>query len=294
MQRLSLAYLGPAGSFCQQAAMCWLAKRGADLLPVACEELEEIVAGVNEGRFFQGIIPLENSLEGSVPASLELLISGGHQIQGEIVIPVNHHLVGQASDLGEVEVIYSHPHALAQCRRFLQRFWPKGRIELVGSTAQAAKRAAQEGARAAAIASALAAQLYGLRLIRERIEDAQDNMTRFVVLGQGSPPPSGNDKTSLLVVPAANRPGALYELLAPFAAAGINLTRIESRPGKRRLGEYVFFIDCEGHREDPALAAVLTELAAKARSVRVLGSYPAWTEEDGEGSRCAGHGGSVW
>lgn len=283
MQRLNLAYLGPAGSFCQQAAMCWLARYRADLLPVACDDLEEIVAGVNNGRFFQGIIPLENSLEGSVPASLELLLSGEQQIQGEVVIPVNHHLVSKARDLSEVEVIYSHPHALAQCRRFLQQFWPKGRVELVSSTAQAAKQAALKGGKAAAIASALAAQIYGLRVLREKIEDYPDNKTRFVVLGQGCPPPSGNDKTSLLVVPAENRPGALYELLAPFAAAGLNLTRIESRPGKKRLGEYVFFIDCEGHREVPPLAAVLEALRANAGSVRVLGSYPAWADENGEG-----------
>ena len=280
-----LGYLGPAGSFCEQAARCWAARQHGEVELVACEGMEEVVSGVERGRFFQGVIPLENSLEGSVPATLELFVSGTPQIQGEVIIPVSHHLVGRAQRLEEVEVIYSHPHALAQCRRFLNLYWPKGRVELTSSTAQAALRAAREGARAAAIASELAAGIYGLNVIRRHLEDSPDNVTRFVVLGRGVVPPTGSDKTSLLVVPAANRPGALYELLAPFALAGIDLTRIESRPGKRRLGDYIFFLDCRGHHRLPPLAGVLGELEARARSVKVLGSYPVWKEgrEEQEG-----------
>jgi prephenate dehydratase len=282
MQRLSLAYLGPAGSFCHQAALKWRARRERDVELVACRDLEEIVQGLNQGRFFRGIIPLENSLEGSVPSSLELLVNGNQQIQGEIVIPVHLNLVSRGEDLEALEIIYSHPHALAQCRRFLQPLSARVRLELSSSTAQAARDAARRGERAAAIASALAARIYGLQVLRENIEDWPDNQTRFVVLGRGIPSPCGRDKTSLLLVPTEDRPGVLYGFLAPFAEAGINLTRIESRPTKRRLGEYMFFLDCLGHVQTPPLAPVLDVLMRKAAKVRILGSYPAWTDTNGE------------
>lgn len=282
MQRLRRGYLGPAGSFCQQAALAWnLGSDGVELIP--CPDLEDVFEGVNNDTFDQGVVPIENSLEGSVPLTLDLLAASQQQIQGEIVIPVHHHLVSMAKDLSEVKAIYSHSHVPGQCRRFLRRYWPGGRIEIVSSTALAAKLAREKGKEAAAIASALAADLYQLSVLYECIEDFPDNATRFIVMGRGRTAPTGNDKTSILMTAVKDHPGALYDLLGPFAGLDINLMRIESRPGKKRLGEYIFFIDCQGHADVEPLTTLLKVLKARAGYVKVLGSYPCFEAASGTG-----------
>lgn len=242
------------------------------------DTITEVAMAVQDGQADAGIVPIENSVEGTVNLTLDLLFAIKEiKIQGEIVLEIEHYLATEKSNAaGPIEVIYSHPQALAQCRQYLERHYPVARIVPTASTGAAAALVAAGTERAAAIVSRAAVDLYGLEVLAAGIQDFASNKTRFVVLGHGLPAPTGRDKTSLVLALRENRPGGLYQVLKDFADAVIDLTKIESRPAKQELGDYVFFIDCEGHVDHGRLAGVIARLQEKTALLEVLGSYPRW------------------
>lgn len=274
-----VAYLGPRGTYSHEAATIWGQRTGQDSF-LACPDLPGVLAAVLQGQAAAAVLPVENSIEGAVNLTLDLVLENpGLQVIGEVVLPVRHCLISRAGDLATIQEVWSHPQALAQCRHYLAQKLPGVITRPATSTAAAAAQARQRPD-LAAIASAFAAGAYQLPVLAAGIEDYPDNKTRFWVLGRESLHLSGPYKTSLVVAAVANRPGSLYAILKDFAAAGINLTRIESRPTKKELGEYLFFIDCEGRATDPPLREVLAGLKAKTSLLLILGSY----SRDGGGS----------
>ena len=269
-QRLRVAYLGPAGTF-SHAAVGKHFGQFVDALP--CASIDEIFRAGESGRADYGVVPVENSTEGAVGRTLDLMYTTELSICGEIKLRVQQNLLSNASGLDRIVKVYSHAQSLAQCTQWLARHLPSVARIPVASNAEAARLAAQESD-AAAIAGELAASIYGVAVLAPHIEDEPNNTTRFWVLGRQSVPPSGRDETSL-VMSAANRPGAMHALLQPFARHGVSMTRIESRPARTGLWEYLFYVDLAGHRDDPPLAAALAELAGKAPFLKLLGSYPA-------------------
>lgn len=242
------------------------------------DSITGVALAVKDGMAQAGIVPIENSIEGTVALTLDLLFALPEiKIQGEIVLEIEHYLaMAKSKASGPVDLIYSHPQALAQCRQYLERHYPAARIVPTASTGAAARLVSTGAESAAAIVSRAAVDLYGLEIIAAGIQDFAGNKTRFIVLGYGIPAPTGRDKTSLVLALPENRPGALYLVLREFAEAVIDLTKIESRPAKRELGDYVFFIDCEGHMEDSRLAGVISRLRQKTALLEILGSYPRW------------------
>jgi len=216
-------------------------------------------------------VPVENSLEGAVTAVMDLLLRLDVVIVGEVNLPIRHCLVGRGG--GEIRVILSHPQALAQCRKYLHEHYPDAEIRTTGSTSHAA-RLAQEFPEMAAIAGQDAAERYGLSILAREIQDASDNITRFIVVAREGVGRSGRDKTSLVIYLDRDRPGALYSILEEFARRNINLTRIESRPSRKGLGDYYFYIDLEGHMQDQEVGEAVAAARDKAAMVKVLGSYP--------------------
>ncbi len=269
-QPLSVAFLGPESTFTHVAAR---KQFGAGARYVACRNFDEIFDEVESGRVTYGVVPVENAFEGAVTHTLDLFVDRGVSICAEVLLGIHHHLLTEAAALDEVRVVYSKAEALGQCRDWLQAHLPHARLESVESTAAAAERAKHEPG-AAAIASLQTAERLEMPVLVENIEDHHDNITRFLVIGQHDSPPSGNDKTAI-VMSAPNRPGALHDLLEPFRERGIGLTRIESRPTRRRMWEYVFFADLQGHRKDDQVAEALEAVRAMPDSfLKVLGSYP--------------------
>ncbi|MDM7322010.1 MAG: prephenate dehydratase [Gammaproteobacteria bacterium] len=268
-QPIRVAYLGPAGTFSQMAALRQFG-HAATLVP--CHSIPEVFRAVASGNAAYGVAPVENSTEGGVAQTQEALLAYDLSICGELALRVHHQLLCKSSALTEVRRVYGHAQALGQCRRWLDEHLPQAKRVPVSSNGEGARlAAAKEGA--AAIAPELAAELYQLPILAANIEDEAHNTTRFVVLGTSDAEPSGEDKTSL-AVSTANQPGALYRLLKPLAERGISLTRIESRPVRARAWEYLFFIDLEGHRREPRVAEALRELEQHAVWLRVFGSYP--------------------
>ncbi len=265
---MRVGVLGPKGTYSEIAA----SKRfpGAEL--VYFNDIEDIFDAVERSELDAGVVPLENSLEGSVALTMDLLLRRSIVICGEIVIPIRHCLLGRG-DSENVKIILSHPQALAQCRQYLRRRYPAVEVRTTGSTSHAA-RLAQEFPEMAAIANAEAADMYGLKILDEDIQDEKSNATRFVVVSLEIPRRSGNDRTSIAVYLEKDRPGALFSILKEFAVRNINLTRIESRPSRRELGDYYFFIDLEGHIEDDVVREALAGVERAATMVKVLGSYP--------------------
>jgi chorismate mutase/prephenate dehydratase len=267
---LTVGYLGPRATFTHQAA---LRHFGSSASYVAGRSIADVFDDVERGRVDFGVVPVENSAEGAVNITLDRLIDSTALICGELYLPVTQHLLSQAPDLSAVKVVASHPQALAQCRGWLAQHLPEVPTQEVTSTAAAAELAAGD-VTVAAIASELAARLYGIPILRARIEDNPHNATRFLVIGQTPAGLSGRDKTSILFA-MRNEPGTLYRILEPFARRSINLTKIESRPAKLRPWEYVIFVDFEGHRDTPTVASALAEVAERTLFLKVLGSYPA-------------------
>jgi chorismate mutase/prephenate dehydratase len=268
-QPLTVAYFGPEGTYTHAAALKHFGQ-SASYRPLPA--IDEVFREVEAGSAQVGVVPVENSTEGMVSHTLDMFMASSLSICGEIELRVHHNLLARNADRAGLHKVLAHPQTFAQCREWLNRNCPHAERVPVSSNGEAARLAAQD-AGVAAIASEAAAGTYGLMLLERSIEDHPDNTTRFLVIGPHSVPPSGQDKTSLLLA-ARNKPGALYHLLSPLADAGLNLTRIESRPARRSRWEYVFFLDLEGHAHEPKVAAALQALQAEASSLRVLGSYP--------------------
>jgi prephenate dehydratase len=268
----SYAFLGPAGTFSEEALLS-LGIEGVE--PIACSSIEEVFEAVERGRTDLGIVPIENSVEGSVPATLDALaFDTSLEIQSELVLDIHHALItAPGTDLAAVRTIVSHPQATGQCRRWLSRNLPGRAIVASNSTAEAVQQAISDPA-VAAVGTRLAAELYGGEIREPAIEDYAGNQTRFVVIGRGLCERTGRDKTSLALFLQADKPGALLMILSEFAYGEVNLTKIQSRPTKRQLGDYMFFVDLEGHVDDQNVKTALDCLRLKLRTVKVLGSYP--------------------
>ena len=269
-----IAYLGPAGTFTEQAALLFAGDRADfELLPFS--SITASAEAVAHHDADVAVVPFENSLAGAVGETHDLII---HQldlkIRDELIIPIEHCLIAApGADTSEIDVIYSHPQALGQCQRYLNRRFPQARTEATLSTAQAVGRAVEIGDRVAAIAPRRAAQLHEADILELGIEDDHRNATRFVVLDHQDHKPTGDDRSTILFS-TANRPGALLRALQHFADAEINLTRIESRPAREQLGTYLFLIDCDGHRTDPALGNAIERMKPDLEQLRIIGSYP--------------------
>lgn len=265
-----VAYLGPPGTFSQAAA---IGHFGHEVVAVDCASIDDAFRQVEAGMVDHAVVPVENSTEGAVGRTLDLLLNTPLRICGETVLRVHQCLLRNTSSREGIGRVYSHPQSLAQCHEWLNQNLPGVARVPVSSNAEAARLAAAESS-AAAIAGEMAAEIYGLQVLARNIEDDPNNTTRFLVLGTHDAAPSGRDKTSL-VMSAPNRPGAVYELLGPFARHGVSMTKLESRPSGAGLWDYVFYVDLEGHREDAPVAASLAELHGLAPFVKLLGSYPA-------------------
>lgn len=265
---LTIAYLGPEASFTHLAS---ISKFGSSVSYVPAATITEVFQEVDQKRADYGVIPIENSIEGAVTHSMDTLIDSDLKIASEIVFEISHHLMSN-SPLKEIRRVYSNPQVFGQCRVWLESRLPRVELVETASTAQAAERAKREDG-TAAIASKLAATLYDLPIVAEGIEDHAHNVTRFLVVGREFPPASGRDKTSI-VVSIKDKVGALYEMLMPIRRHRINMTKIESRPSKKKAWDYYFFIDFEGHIDEPRPKKMLKELEGKIRFLKILGSYP--------------------
>ncbi len=269
-QALSVAYLGPAGSFSEQAAFEHF---GHAVTGVSCASFDEVFRAVEAGSANVGMVPVENSTEGAVNRTLDLLLGSPVRILGERSILIRHCLLAQDPSLKGVTRILAHPQALAQCQNWLNRNYPGVPREPVSSNSEAARIASTDPS-VAAIASDSAARAWGLQLVAQGIQDDAQNRTRFLAIGQIATLPSGRDKTSLILA-VANRAGAVYQMLSPLSDNGVSMTRFESRPARTGQWEYYFYVDIEGHCEDPPVRKALASLQEQCAFFKVLGSYPA-------------------
>ena len=271
-QRLS--YFGPAGTYTEAAAHLYDAQ--AELIPFAT--IPTVCQAVSDGAVDAGVVPIENSIEGSVVNTLDFLINESDlAIRYEIVLPIEHCLMVRpgAAPAG-LQVIFSHPQSLAQCRHYLEDHYPAARPTASLSNAAAVTEMLSSPVPAAAIGPQRAAQLYGAEIIDRGIQDRANNMTRFVVVAPTDHAPTGQDKTSICFSFAQDAPGSLYQALGVFALRDLNLVKIESRPTKESLGRYNFLVDCAGHRASPVVQEALTVLAGQVSALKIFGSYPRW------------------
>ncbi len=269
-QPLKVAYLGPEGTFSQAAA---LKHFGQAVISKPMAAIDEIFREVAAGAVSFGVVPVENSTEGAINHTLDSFLEHDLVICGEVELRIHHHLlVAENTKTERITRIYSHAQSLAQCRKWLDAHYPNVERVAVSSNAEAAKRVKSEW-NSAAIAGDMAAQLYGLSILADKIEDRPDNSTRFLIIGNQTVPATGDDKTSV-IISMSNKPGALHELLIPFHTSGIDLTRIETRPSRSGKWTYVFFIDFIGHKDDPLVKSALEKIAQEAVGLKVLGSYP--------------------
>jgi prephenate dehydratase len=271
----TIAYLGPPGTFSEEAAVAY-GGTGAGFLPLA--SIPAVVTAVETGVASAGVLPIENVLEGSVNTTLDLLIHETDlRITGETVIPIRHYLVAREGlSLPEIKVLHAHPQSLGQCRRFVERCLPGVATVAALSNSAAPAEAMADERPAAAISTLRAAELNGARVLAHDIQDRSGNVTRFIALGREDSSPTGDDKTSMCFGFAEDRAGLLVDTLQELARAGINMTKLESRPSKETLGEYIFLVDINGHRADPQIAAALDRIRAKTGLFKVFGSYPVW------------------
>ena len=267
-----LAFLGPSGTFTEQAAL----KHAPEATLVPFPSIPAVASAVDGGLADEGVVPIENSLEGSVTHTLDLLIHESTLfIRNELVLTIEHCLlVRPGTGLEEIGVVYSHPQALAQCRTFLSKRLPKAEMVASLSTSAAVEEMRGSARTAAAVANRRAAIIYGAEVLAQGIEDYHNNLTRFVVLAPTDHPPTGSDKTSICFDYEYDAPGILVSVLEELAQRGINLAKIESRPTRRSLGRYVFLVDLEGHREDGIVREALEAVKARVSMFRIFGSYP--------------------
>lgn len=268
--QMNVAYLGPPGTFSQEAA---LKHFGGLATTVPCASIDEVFRRVETGAAGYGVVPVENSTEGAIGRTLDLLLTTPAKVCGEVMLPVRQCLMSKARNRSDIRKVYSHTQSLAQCQQWLARYLPHTERIAVVSNAEAARLAARER-RAAAIGSKTAAALYDLRLLARNIEDEANNTTRFLVIAEHDATPSGKDKTSL-ILSTRNVPGAMHQLLTPLAANQVSMTRLETRPARTGLWEYLFYVDVEGHQQEARVAKALAELKQIASFLKNLGSYPA-------------------
>jgi prephenate dehydratase len=270
-KEISVAYLGPRGTFSEQAARKFFTQKNVKF--VEALTIREIFEKIVNRKIDYGVVPLENSIEGSVNITLDLLYHSNIKICGEIEEPINHNLIVKPGTKREtIKIIVSHPQALAQCLTYIERNFPKAVLKEASSTAAAVKNL-RKLKNAAAIGTMLAAKIYGMKILDRNIDGENKNFTRFIVLSLKDGKPTGKDKTSI-IFSVKDEPGALYKALKPFATRNINLTKIESRPAKDEPWSYIFFTDFEGHRKDEKCRDALKELSKQCKLVKVLGSYP--------------------
>jgi len=273
-KKLSIAFLGPLGTYTEEAA---LKQFGKGCNAIVCGSIDEVFRTLEADQADYAVVPVENSTEGAVGLTLDLLLSSSLIVCGEVTLPIHHCLLSKQTDISQISHVFSHGQSLSQCHEWLNRTLPTVQREAVTSNAYAAQMihdlVATDGTFAAAIASKRAAELFELNILAANIEDDPKNTTRFLVLGKHDVAASGKDKTSLALT-TKNKPGAMFDLLEPLSRHGVSMTKLESRPSKQGLWDYVFFIDIEGHKTDPKIAAALIELEQRASVVKVLGSYP--------------------
>jgi prephenate dehydratase len=275
--KIIIGFLGPSGTFTEEALNIWIKKLGlipAEYKKVALLSISDIMNAVGK-TLDAAIVPVENSLEGSVNITVDSFIRGADaMIKGEVILPITQHLLVKKSiPLDEIKEVLSHPQALFQCREFIKRKLPLARLKEVSSTAEAAKFVSESEGNIAAIGSKSLSKIYGLTIAAERIQDSDNNMTRFYVLSTEDEKATGRDKTTM-IFSTENKPGSLFRALKVFAERGLNLTKIESRPSRRILGEYVFLVEIEGHRLQEPLKSALIELEHSTSLLKILGSYP--------------------
>ena len=268
-KRVTVAYLGPTGTFSEQAVY---KQFGSAVETLPCLSIDEVFRATEAGTADFGVVPIENSSEGAINRTLDLLLSTPTIISGEVDIPVHHSLMTKTGSMDGVKVVCAHSQALAQCQVWLGQNYPQLERRAVASNAEAAVMASQDPA-IAAIASEIAGEQYKLGVVKGHIQDDPHNRTRFAVVGHLQTNPSGNDRTSL-VLAVPNRSGAVYNLLSPLAANGVSMTRFESRPARMGTWEYYFYVDIEGHVQQPHVAKALEELKDSAAFYKLLGSYP--------------------
>lgn len=274
-----IAYLGPPGTFTEEALDKFI-KDLSQVRKISFPTVADVIRSVDRGEADEGLVPMENSIEGSVNITQDILtFESEAKIIGEVTIPVKHSLIGKKKiKLDNIKKVISHPHATAQCRKFLSTNLEDAEIIAANSTAEAVKILKEENDDIAAIGTKTAAKIYDLEIIENDIEDNKDNKTRFVFIGNSIQPKTGNDKTSIVCFLKEDRPGSLYNILKEFACRNINLTRLESRPAKKNLGDYVFMIDLDGHLHDENIFEAIEVLRKGVYLVKILGSYPKWIE----------------
>ena len=278
--KIKIAYLGPPGTFTEEALDKYLSlnELGDNIEKIPYFNMGEVIKSVDRGDASEGIVPIENSLEGSVNATLDYLtFESEAKIIREITIPIKHSLIGKEKIPPlKVKKIISHPHATAQCKNYISTYLKDAEIIAANSTAEAVEILKREDNGIAAIGTRTAARIYGVTIIESDIEDNKDNKTRFVFVGNSIQPRSGSDKTSIVCFLKQDRPGSLFNILKEFAERNINLTRLESRPAKKDLGDYVFSIDLDGHLHDTDVYEAIDVLRKTVYLVKILGSYPKW------------------
>ena len=269
---VQVAYLGPQGTYSEQAAIDYDPQSDR----IAYHSIPLVVGAADKGEVEEAIVPIENSLEGTVTFTVDLLIHESDlKISSEVVVPIHHYLLTEPEiHMEQIEVVYSHPQALAQCRSYLTRTLPNAEHVASLSTASAVTDMRESRHAAAAISSRRAAQIFDATIIDANIEDVSNNQTRFVVLSESDHEPTGNDRTSICFDFSQDAPGVLFDTLGELARRNINMIKIESRPDKRSLGQYVFLIDLEGHREDEVIRDALEGIRSHVSMFKILGSYP--------------------
>lgn len=265
---LTIAYFGPAATWTHQAA---IQKFGASVTYAPEPTISDVFSAVSRSRADYGVVPIENSTEGAVNHTLDMFTDSEVKICAQILLPIEHNLLAKIPR-EKIERIYSHPQSFAQCRQWLRTNFPKAELIEVSSNARAAEMAVSES-NAAAVAPRLAAEVYHLDILESGIQDSAHNTTRFLVIGRHSCQATGNDKTSIMFS-LQDKPGSLFEAIAPFKELRLNMSKIESRPSKRKAWEYFFFVDVDGHADDPNVIAALDELQKHCTFVKILGSYP--------------------
>lgn len=278
--KVKIAYLGPQGTFTEEALNRYIRsiKSEDEIEKIPCATMQEVIKCVDRGEAAEGIVPIENSLEGSVNITLDFLtFESEAKIIREITIPIRHSLIGKEKiSTSKIKKIISHPHATGQCKNYISTYLKNAEIIAANSTAEAIRMLQEADDGIAAIGTETAAKLYGLEIIEKDIEDNKDNKTRFIFLGNSIQPKTGKDRTSIVCFLKEDKPGSLFSILKEFAERNINLTRLESRPAKKDLGDYVFLIDMNGHLHDREIFEALEVLRKTVYLVKILGSYPRW------------------